>query len=388
MTSDERRVLIADERFISGQLQLAETLCVELWEEKIRSPMLTAVLGEILLLRNRLAEAEPMLRMAVDQQGGNPRLIASLAECLRRNDRLSEAAELYRSLGRIAFADKLRRLADGGQYLLADSVRVTVPWAPHADLPLVEVQVNGVDGHFLMDTGVGETLIDPALVRDGKVETSGMETIHFPSGPAGQISHAIVDSLALGGLEVGRVPAQVHATREVFAGLLPFPVDGILGTGLFSRLPTTLDYRERRLRMGLGERLVDGAPLYLAADQYPLVHGRINEQVETLLFLDTGMIGAAAALPFSTAEAADVEVARHIESAGFGVSSAMRARPFLCRSLEAAGARLTDLPGMLIGNFRLEHQFRFHIGGLLGDGFVNVGKLTLDFDTMRVALEL
>jgi hypothetical protein len=140
--------------------------------------------------------------------------------------------------------------------------------------------------------------------------------------------------------------------------------------------------------MGFGERLVDGTPLYLAADQYPLVHGRINEQVETLLFLDTGMIGAAAALPFSTAEAANVEVARHIESAGFGVSSAMRARPFLCRSLEAAGARLTDLPGMLIGNFRLEHQFRFHIGGLLGDSFVNVGTLTLDFDTMRVALEL
>jgi len=72
-----------------------------------------------------------------------------------------------------------------------------------------------------------------------------------------------------------------------------------------------------------------------------------------LLFLDTGMIGAAVALPFSTPEAADVEVARDLEGTGFGISSALPARPFLCRSLEAAGARLTDLPGMLIGNFRL-----------------------------------
>jgi hypothetical protein len=97
------------------------------------------------------------------------------------------------------------------------------------------------------------------------------------------------------------------------------------------------------------------------------------------------MIGAAVALPFSTAEAADVEVARHIEGTGFGISSTLQARPFICRTLEAAGARLTDLPGMLIGNFRLEHQFRFHVGGLLGDGFVNTAALTLDFGSMRVA---
>ena len=76
MTSDQRRVLIADEHLTAENLQLAESLCIELWEEKIRSPMLTAILGEILLLRNRPAEAEP-LRKAVDQQCRNPRLIAS-----------------------------------------------------------------------------------------------------------------------------------------------------------------------------------------------------------------------------------------------------------------------------------------------------------------------
>jgi predicted aspartyl protease len=387
VTSERRSILIADEHFTAGQIHLAETLCTELWDEGVRSPMLTALSGEIQLLRNRPAAAEPLLRLAVDQQGGNPRLITSLAECLRRCDRLTEAADLYRSLGRIGFADKLRMLANGGQYLLPYIGAVTLPWATDAELPLVEVHVNGVSGHFLMDTGVGETLVDPALAREGKIETSGAETIHFPSGPAGQISHAIIDSLALGGFEIGRVPAQVHATREVFADLLPFPVDGILGTGLFSRLPTTLDYRERQLRLGNSERLTDGDPLYLASDQYPLVEARINDQTQTLLFLDTGMIGAAIALPFSTAEAADVEVARDIESAGFGVSGALRARPFLCQSLEAASARLTDLPGMLIGDFRLEHQFRFHIGGLLGDGFVNTGALTLDFRNRRVAVE-
>jgi hypothetical protein len=218
VTTTRRRVLIADEHFTTGNLKLAESLCKELWEAERHTPMLTAMLGEIFLLRNRPSEAEPLLRKALNDQGGNPRLLGSLAECLRRSDRLAEAAALYQKLGRFAFSDKLRRLADGGWYLTS------------------------------------------------------------------------------------------------------------------------------------------GTPFYLAGEQYPLVDARINDQVDTLLFLDTGMMGAAVGLPFSTAEEAGVEVARDIEGAGFGISSAMWARPFIGRSLTVAGAERMGLPGMLIGNFRLEHQ--------------------------------
>lgn len=388
VTAHQRRALIADEHFTAGNLKLAESLCTELWEVERHTPMLTALLGEIFLLRNRPTEAEPLLRKALKDQGGNPRLLGSLAECLRRSDRLAEAAALYQKLGRFAFSDKLRRLADRGWYLLPDAAGADLPWVSQADLPSVEVSVNGVQGHFLLDTGVGETLVDPALALNAKVETFGEESIQFPSGPAGQVAQAVIDCMALGELNIGRVPAQILATREVFANLLPFPVDGVLGTGLFSRLPTTLDYRNRRLRMGDGERLTSGAPFYLAGEQYPLVDARINDRLDTLLFLDSGMIGAAIGVPFSTAEATEVEVARDIEGTGFGISSAMRARPFICRSLSAAGAKRMGLPGMLIGNFRLEHQFGFRIGGLLGDGFVNTGALTLDFGTMHLALKL
>jgi hypothetical protein len=51
----------------------------------------TAILGEIFLLGNRPAEVEPLLRKALDDQGGNPRLLGSLAKCLRRSDHLAEA---------------------------------------------------------------------------------------------------------------------------------------------------------------------------------------------------------------------------------------------------------------------------------------------------------
>ncbi len=136
--------------------------------------------------------------------------------------------------------------------------------------------------------------------------------------------------------------------------------------------------------MGAAERTAAGVPFYLEGDQYPIVRARINDRLETLLFLDTGMIGAAIGLPFSSAEEAEVEVAKNISGAGFGIASEMQARPFLCRSIEAAGARRSHLPGMLISLFRLEYQFGFHIGGLLGDGFVQGGVLTLDFTDMRL----
>lgn len=57
-------------------------------------------------------------------------------------------------------------------------------------------------------------------------------------------------------------------------------------------------------------------------------------------------------------------------------------------SLPGAGVDRCDLPGMLMGHFGLEQRFGFHIGGLLGDGFVNAGALTLDFGAMRLMLRV
>lgn len=80
--STRRREFIVDGHFTLGHRQLAESLAMELWEDNIRSPMPTAVLGELMRLRDRAPEAEPLLRRIVDQQQGNPRPVSHLAECL------------------------------------------------------------------------------------------------------------------------------------------------------------------------------------------------------------------------------------------------------------------------------------------------------------------
>jgi len=156
-------------------------------------------------------------------------------------------------------------------------------------------------------------------------------------------------------------------------------VDGVIGTGLFSRLHSTLDYQTRTLRLDAGRRLHDGEPLYLAGEQYPLVEARLNDRLDTLLFLDTGMSGTAIALPLSSARLAEVDVALDARGTGYGVGSTLDAHPMRCREVQAAGSIQRNIEGMLMANFALERRFGFRIGGLLGDGFVNRGVLELDF---------
>ena len=378
MDAPDRRLKTAAELFANGRFADAGALAGALWQEGDRSPELAILSGELALLRNRLGEAETALRVALQALEGHPRLLALLAETLRRGDRLAEAAEIYRGLGRTGMANKIGALATCGAYRLAGK-QSEVRWLDGAGPPAVSARVNGREANLILDTGVGETLLDAALARETGVAVQGAERIHFPSGPAGIVEHGILDSLRLGGLEVESVPVQLHETRAAFADLLPFPVDGVIGTGLFSRLHSTLDYQTRTLRLDAGRRLHDGEPLYLAGEQYPLVEARLNDRLDTLLFLDTGMSGTAIALPLSSARLAEVDVALDARGTGYGVGSTLDAHPMRCREVRAAGSIQRNIEGMLMANFALERRFGFRIGGLLGDGFVNRGVLELDF---------
>jgi hypothetical protein len=129
-----------------------------------------------------------------------------------------------------------------------------------------------------------------------------------------------------------------------------------------------------------------GSPFYWAADQYPLVPARLNDRLDTLLLLDTGLSGTAFGLSLSSAQAAEVELAPATTGVGYGVQHQLHAHALRCQSLSAAGHRRQNLIGMLLQPFRLEHRFGFRIGGLLGDGFIEGRCLWLDFTRMRIAI--
>uniref|UniRef100_UPI00359394E8 retropepsin-like aspartic protease n=1 Tax=Thiocapsa sp. TaxID=2024551 RepID=UPI00359394E8 len=283
-------------------------------------------------------------------------------------------------------AARLAELARTGAYLLpGGSGRAELDWIDRRPLPGVPVQVGAISLNLLLDTGVGDTLIDADLAERLGVRIFGSEPIQFPSGPAGRVELGILPELKLGTLAIGQVPVQVMPLRDTFAHLSDRPVDGILGTGVFSRFRTTLDYARGRLTLARDDAPFEhGEPLYLGGEHYPLVEARINARLDALLFLDTGMIGAAFGLPVGLAEIAGVEPLPGTATAGSGVGSVFAAVPVRAGSMVAAGARRHDLLGMLMGRFRLERQLGFRIAGLLGEDFFPDSVLTLDFPSMRV----
>ncbi|KAA6184329.1 hypothetical protein F2Q65_12765 [Thiohalocapsa marina] len=401
-SSPERRLKTALELFHGGRFADSAPLGEALREEGLHDIRLHALLGELHLLQNRLETArehlETALRAESDSVPGSVRLRALLADCHRRAHRPEAAAALYRALGRTALAAKLQA-AQAGEYRLHPPAaergsertpEIALPWIGESPVPVIEARLSGpqqsLSVRLAIDTGVGETLLDPAVAGPAGVTTFGDEGIHFPAGPAGRVQHGLLRHLSLGTLDIGNVPVQVYDTRSSLARLLPFPVDGVIGCGLLSQLPTTLDYGKRQLQLG-GRAVTDGSPLYLAANQYPLLEGRLNDRINTLLFLDTGLSGTGLALPLSTAGAADVDVLVDAEGVGFGIQNRLSALPFVCDSVAAAGARRQRIGGMLLRQFRLERQFGFRIGGLLGDGFIGNGRLRLDFGTMQVAVD-
>jgi hypothetical protein len=390
MSRTNLQLKTATELFHGGRLAEASVLCEALAADGEASSQFLGLFGQLQLLRNRTDAAEPLLVAALAEAPESPRLRALLAETYRRAGRLLVAAELYRDLGRPALAAKLE--ATGGDWyrLTPPSAPVTLPWLGESGPALIEARVgDGRVGRFLIDTGVGETLLDPHLASAAGVRSFGDEAIHFPAGPAGRVEHGLLSRLALGDLVIEAVPVHVYDTRTAMAGLLPVPVDGVVGTGLLSRLPVALDWARRELRLGDatgGDGGEIGAPFYWAADQYPLVPARLNDRLDTLLFLDTGLSGTAFGLSLSSAQAAEVELVDTTKGVGYGVQHQFQAHALRCQSLSAAGRTRQGLVGMLLQPFRLEHRFGFRIGGLLGDGFVDGRCLWLDFTRMRIAI--
>jgi tetratricopeptide (TPR) repeat protein len=148
-----RRLQIASGYFAGGRFPPSERICRDLWSEGFQSPALIALLGELLLLRNRPEQAASFITRALEELRESPRLTALLADCQSRRGRLTEAASAYRQIGRNAVSKKLEQSAPHGAYRFTSPAAVNLPWIAESRLPLVEALVQGMKGLFVLDTG-------------------------------------------------------------------------------------------------------------------------------------------------------------------------------------------------------------------------------------------
>ena len=125
---------------------------------------------------------------------------------------------------------------------------------------------------------------------------------------------------------------------------------------------------------------------WITGSHYIVACGKISDDTSTLMFLDTGMAGAAFAVPRSTAEAAKMISIADTSQTGHGGGGEMQGTAvhldrgclgFACRE---------HVQGILLEDYPLELQFGFRIGGLIAHDFFRNSALTLDFGNMSLTL--
>jgi hypothetical protein len=128
-------------------------------------------------------------------------------------------------------------------------VPVPTPFTYIAHLVAVPVQVNGVDASFVIDSGIGLTLLSRTIADRAGVTTNGAEfTGRRMSGQAVTTPLASLSSLSFDDLEL-----RDHTVGVFDLDGLPDGIDGFLSLAYFAESPFTVDYVRSEVRLGSGD---------------------------------------------------------------------------------------------------------------------------------------
>jgi Aspartyl protease len=357
------------------------------------APDCALLLAQIALLEDRVEvavdRASEALRLGAD--AGAARQV--LLEAHYRRREFGAAAQHARALGRAAFADKLESFGADPPYLIdAPTGTARLAFQRTDPLPLVRLVVDGRAGHFIIDTGASELVLDPAFAAEIGARDFGAEQGVFAAGRRAPARHARVGAVQIGAQTLRNVPALVLDTSRFSPAAGGLRVDGVLGTSVFYRFLVTLDYVGGELVLAPREGARDSGqanrvqPMWLAGSHFILARGQLNDAAPALMFIDTGLAGPAFAAPRAALAAAGIEG----EGASFtGIAGAgpIRVMPIRARRLALGQTGWSDQVGVA-GAFpeSLAQRFGFPIGGLFSHALFRGHGLTLDFARMQLVL--
>ncbi len=385
----------------SGRFDEAEARLRALNEQFPEQPEVVSRLGHLALLGNRLSEAVDFLARALHLNPRSGSTWSLLADAYYRNGELGSAAYCYDRLGRSALASTLAVMAGLIPYRIQGGrLPISLPWSASTPLPVVTARINGHTANLVLDTGAGDLVVDEHFAIASGIRLGGRERRRFAGGQAAAVWYGHTQELGLDGLELADLPTQVLTLGPIFAPFFgSFPVHGILGTAVLSRFVVTLDYRKQLLKLESPHdtpqpssragrvAATPGTPFWIAGDHYPVTCGSLPGTLEGLAFIDTGMTGAAFALPRSTAEAAGLSDSPGETQIGYGGGGEVQGKPVRLKKLCLGKTCRSDLHGIVLETFPLEMQFGFRIACLLAHDFFADCALILNFATMRLWLE-
>ena len=368
-------------------------------------------LGRIGLLSNKLDDAQKWLEKAIalNPNDADPKVM--LAEAFYRRDNFQKAAaalngvdvsnnKLVREQYPALNIAKLRSFKGQTPYELEGNRTSTrLKFLKTDPLPLINVRVNGgKEVTFFIDTGGSEVTLDTEFAKELSVPQFGAVQGTFSGGQHAEVMQGRIDSLTIGDWTIKNLPAVMLPLRQLSEGFGVKQIDGIIGTTLFYHFLTTMDYPGGELvlrrkdaknldefKKSPGNRVA--VPIWMASDHFMVGWGRVETLPPTLLFVDSGLMGAGAKLAESVIKEAGIKLDESKAEEGAGGGGELKIIPYTVHRLSFGDIKEENVPGLYDGPFPWENMFGFHLAGMVGHDFLKPYSVTFDFQNMQIFLQ-
>src|SRR5438552_11392411 len=401
----------ANQLFQVGKFAEAGKLYSQIATQNPKDYSATLQVGRIALLSNRLDDAQKWLEKAITLQPSDADAKVMLAEVFYRRADFQKAAtalngvdvssnkliiEQYPCLN----VAKLESFKGQTPYELhGNGTSTRLKFVRTDPLPVVNVRVNGGDEvTFFIDTGGSEVALDTEFAKELGVPQFAAVQGTFSGGQHAEVQLGRIGSLTVGDWTVKNVPTAMLPLRQLSEGFGVKQINGIIGTTLFYHFLASMDYPRGELvlrrkdaksleefKKSTGKRVA--VPIWMASDHFMVGWGRVETLPPTLLFVDSGLMGAGVKLTESVIKEAGIKLEKNKAEEGAGGGGKLKIVPYTVRHLSFGEIKEENVPGLYDGPFPWENMFGFHLAGMVGHDFLKPYAVTFDFQNMQIFLQ-
>src|SRR5438046_1003774 len=333
----------------------------------------TLRLGRIALLSNRLDDAQRWLEKAISLRPNDTDAKVMLAEAFYRRDDFQRAAaslngvdvssnkliiEQYPTLN-VAMLESFK--GQTPYELQGNGTSTHVKFVKTDPLQVLNVRVNGgKEVTFFIDTGGSEVTLDTDFAKElGAPQFAAVQGT-FSGGQHTEVHLGRIESLTIGDWTVNNVPTAMLPLRQLSEGFGVKQIDGIIGTTLFYHFLATMDYPRGELvlrrkdaknleefKKSPGKRVA--VPIWMASDHFMVGWGRVETLPPTLLFVDSGLMGAGVKLAESVIKEAGIKLEEDKAEEGAGGGGKLKIVPYTVHHLSFGEIKEENVPGLYDG---------------------------------------
>jgi Aspartyl protease/Tetratricopeptide repeat len=400
----------ADQLFEAGKFVEAQAQYTQIAADQPSDYHAVFSLGRIALLSNKLDDAERWLTRATTLKPGETDPRVMLAEVYYQLDDFQKAAAALDGID-VSNNQLIISQYPALNVALFQSFAGQTPYELHGSggnaivkflqtdpLPLVSVQINGgPDVTFFIDTGGSVVTLDTDFAKELGVPQLGMVKGTFAGGQTAEVGLGRIDSIKLGQWTVQNLPIGILPLRQLDLGG-GHRIDGVIGTTLFYHFLATMDYpngqlllqrkhvrSQRRFMQASSDSVV--VPFWIASDHFMVGWGQVEDLPPSLLFVDSGLVGAGTKLAESVIKAAGIVLEQDKAETGAGGGGTLTIVPYVVKRVSLGAVQEENVQGVFDGPFTWENSFGFFLAGMVGHEFLRPYGVTFDFENMEIFLK-